>query len=181
MAIQVLFLYCSKSLHPETCLFANHSNSSAWIMVGPKLTFVLLRAPFLSPLSRKWWFTVCLLWLWCETWVSRTYLDIKGLNPMGLTWEDFNVSSPMGHSWEEIMSLFPQVTHGKILRSLHLCKTPVESKESTWEPFSWEDFTLLVNHMIVIVSSLTQIDHVRTKECEISIMSSLWRSKSTWL
>ena len=38
------------------CLFANHSSSNAHIMVLPKLTFVLLFSPLLSPLPRKWRF-----------------------------------------------------------------------------------------------------------------------------
>jgi len=40
-----LFLVLSnilQSLHPEICLFANGSSSNAYIMVLPKLTFVLL-------------------------------------------------------------------------------------------------------------------------------------------
>ena len=48
----------------------------------------------------------------------------------------FNVSSPMGHSWEEITSIDPWVTHGKILRSLHLRKTVIESQRSTLEPYT---------------------------------------------
>ena len=46
----------------------------------------------------------------------------------------FNVSSPMGHSWEGITSLYPWVTHGKILRTLHSHKMMVEGKRSTQEP-----------------------------------------------
>ena len=34
----------------------------------------------------------------------------------------------MGHSWEGITSLDPWVTHGKILRSLHLRKMVIESQ-----------------------------------------------------
>ena len=68
---------------------------------------------------------------------------------MGLPWEDFgNVSSPMGHSWEGITSLDPWVTHGKILRSLHLRKMVIESQRSTLEPYSREDFTLVTTHVI---------------------------------
>jgi len=52
------------------CLFANHSSSSAHIMILPKITFVLLCTPFLSPLARRWWFVVRALWLRCETRVS---------------------------------------------------------------------------------------------------------------
>ena len=54
----------------------------------------------------------------------------------------------MGHSWEEITSLDPWVTHGKILRSLHLRKTVIESQRSTLEPYSREDFTLVTTHVI---------------------------------
>ena len=57
-------------LCPKTCLFANHGSSSTCIMVLPKLTFVLLCAPFLSSLVHKWRFVVQALWLWCETRVS---------------------------------------------------------------------------------------------------------------
>ena len=60
----------------------------------------------------------------------------------------FNVSSPMGHSWEGITSLNPWVTHGKILRSLHLRKMVIESQRSTLEPYSKEDFTLVTTHVI---------------------------------
>ena len=54
----------------------------------------------------------------------------------------------MGHSWEEITSLHPWVTHGKILRSLHLRKTVIESQRSTLEPYSREYFTLVTTHVI---------------------------------
>ena len=54
----------------------------------------------------------------------------------------------MGHSWEEIMLLDPWVTHGKILCSLHLLKTVIESQRSTLEPYSREDFTLVTTHVI---------------------------------
>jgi len=39
-------------------------------MVLPKLTFVFLRIPFLSPLPCRKRFGVHALWLWCETYVS---------------------------------------------------------------------------------------------------------------
>jgi len=55
---------------PEMCLFANCSSSNAHIMVLPKLTFVLLCTPFSYPLSRRLWFSLCALWLQCETWTS---------------------------------------------------------------------------------------------------------------
>ena len=58
------------SLHLEMCLFTNRSSSSGCIMVLPQLTFVLLWAPFLSPLQCRWRFVVCALWLQCETRVS---------------------------------------------------------------------------------------------------------------
>jgi len=58
------------SLHPEMCLFANRSSSIACIMILPKLTFVLLCIPFLSPLPHRWQFAVHAQWLRCETWVS---------------------------------------------------------------------------------------------------------------
>ena len=54
----------------------------------------------------------------------------------------------MGHSWEGITSLDPWVTHGKILRSLHLRKMVIESQRSTLEPYSREDFTLVNTHVI---------------------------------
>ena len=54
----------------------------------------------------------------------------------------------MGHSWEGITSLDPWVTRGKILRSLHLLKTVIESQKSTREPYSREDFTLVNIHVI---------------------------------
>ena len=54
----------------------------------------------------------------------------------------------MGHSWEGITSLDPWVTHGKILRSLHLRKMVIESQRSTLEPYSSEDFTLVTTHVI---------------------------------
>ena len=53
----------------------------------------------------------------------------------------FNVSSPMGHSWEGITSLYPWVTHGKIIRILYSRKILVEARKATYEPYSWEDFT----------------------------------------
>ena len=59
-----------------------------------------------------------------------------------------NVSSPMGHSWEGITSLDPWITHEKILRSLHLLKTLIESQRSTLEPSSRESFTLVTTHVI---------------------------------
>ena len=52
------FLHCSMLLCLELCLFANHSSSSACIMVLPKLIFVLLWAPFLYPLLCRWQFVV---------------------------------------------------------------------------------------------------------------------------
>ena len=52
------------------CLFADHSSSSAHIMVLQKFTFVLLCDPFLSPLACRWRFAVCALWLQCKTKVS---------------------------------------------------------------------------------------------------------------
>jgi len=64
------FLHCSTSLCPKMCLFANRSSSSAHIIVLPKITFVLLCTPFLSPLARRWRFAVCALWLRCATRVS---------------------------------------------------------------------------------------------------------------
>ena len=54
----------------------------------------------------------------------------------------------MGHSWEGITSLDPWVTHGKILRSLHLRKMMIESQRSTLELYSREDFTLVTTHVI---------------------------------
>ena len=58
--------------------FHNQANttSSARIMVLPKLTFVLLRASFLSPLLCRWWFAVCALWLQCKTWESAVLTGI---------------------------------------------------------------------------------------------------------
>ena len=41
IATALIFLHWSASLCPETCLFANCSNSNACIMVLPKLSFVL--------------------------------------------------------------------------------------------------------------------------------------------
>ena len=38
------------SLHPEMCLYANYN---AHIMVLPKLMFILLCSPFLSPLLHR--------------------------------------------------------------------------------------------------------------------------------
>ena len=52
------------------CLLANRSSSSAHIMVLPKIAFVLLCIPFLSPLAQRWRFAVCALWLRCKTRVS---------------------------------------------------------------------------------------------------------------
>ena len=67
-----------------------------------------------------------------------------------------NVSSPKGHSWEGITSLDPRVTHGKILRSLHLLKTVIESQRSALRPYSMEGFTLVTTH----VSHVIRNDHV---------------------
>ena len=49
---------------------------------------------------------------------------------MGLPWKDLTLAVP----WEGITSLDPWITHGKILRSLHLLKTVIESQRSTLEP-----------------------------------------------
>ena len=57
-------------LCPEMCLLTNCSNSNASIMVLTVLKFVLLCAPFLSPLLCRWWFVVCALRLQCETWIN---------------------------------------------------------------------------------------------------------------
>ena len=44
------------SLHPEVCFFTNRCSSNAYIMVLPRLTFVLLWSWFLSPLLPRWRF-----------------------------------------------------------------------------------------------------------------------------
>ena len=55
--------------HPKTCLFANHSSYNACFIVLPKLTFVLLGAPF--PYLRTWRFMVCTIWLQYKIWYVR--------------------------------------------------------------------------------------------------------------
>ena len=61
----------------------------------------------------------------------------------------FNVSSPMGRSWEGITSLYPWVTHGKILRTLHSCKMLVEGIGYTLEILtSGKILHNFVNHVI---------------------------------
>ena len=57
-------------LRLETCLFANRGNSNACIMVLQKLTFVVLCAPFLSPLPHIDDDLKVLL-LQCKTWVNE--------------------------------------------------------------------------------------------------------------
>ena len=53
---------------------ANWSVFSRWpptaIITSANLTFVLLCAPFLSPLPHRWQYTVGTLWLLCRSWVS---------------------------------------------------------------------------------------------------------------
>ena len=41
LGLQAWFHHCSMSLHPKTWTFANHSSYKAWIVVLPKLSFVL--------------------------------------------------------------------------------------------------------------------------------------------
>jgi len=69
---QLHFFTVQYLLHPKTCLFANFSCSNTCIMVLPKLTFVLLCAPFLSPLLHRKKFVVRVFWLQCKIWVMLT-------------------------------------------------------------------------------------------------------------
>ena len=52
-AMGLIFALYLTLFHPKTCLLANRSSSNACIMVLLKLTFVLLCAQFLSPLSES--------------------------------------------------------------------------------------------------------------------------------
>jgi len=66
-------LQYTKHYCPE---IANRCISIALIMVLPKLTFVLLCAPFLSPLPRKWRLAIHMLWLRCETYASAVQAGV---------------------------------------------------------------------------------------------------------
>jgi len=66
--------------------------------------YVLLCAPFLSPLLYGWRFAVCALWLQCETWMSA-----GALLALFFAW---NVTQSVWTSWKwSIVIHHDQVTH----------------------------------------------------------------------
>jgi len=62
-------------------IYKSQQHSSRFYRSLPLFSFVLIS---FTPLLHSWWFLVCVLWLWCETWVSAELAGISYVNLLGM-------------------------------------------------------------------------------------------------
>ena len=104
-----------------------------------KLIFVLLFAPFISPLLHWWWFVVCMLWLWSEIWASA--VPAGSLFFVGMLSQEFE---ELEVKWSIVMHCH-QLTHPLL----------------NW----WLAFTLMIKHSVFYKNKIDALIVSRCFSC----------------